>query len=119
LDIGNVGVYCPIVVCDREKDIGLLLGRQEHGSNKELLIANDGRRAPRTDCKRGGAEVVNGDADVVPRSPHGVWDRNPLLESSGVLATQEKFIAILAAVRSVLFRPEENRLMVLLQFGIG
>jgi hypothetical protein len=96
-----------------------LLGRQEHGSNQELLISDVGRRVPGAHGENGWAEVVDGDADVVPRSPHGVWDRDPLLECCSVLAAQEKFIAILTAVRSVLFRPEENRLAVLFEFREG
>jgi len=84
-----------------------------------LLVANDGRSAPGAEGENRRAEIVHWDADVVPRSPHGVWDRNPLLESCGVLAAQEKFVSILTAVRSVLFRPEEYRLVVPLQLGLG
>ena len=119
LNFGDVGASGPVVVSDSEQSIRLFSNRQEYRSNQQLLITDDGRRASWTDCKRGGAEVADGNADVVPRSPHGVWDRDSLLECCCVLATQENFIAILTSVRSVLFRPEEYRLMVLLQFGIG
>src|ERR1035441_4894699 len=119
LDFWDVGASGPIIVGDSEQNIWLFSNGQEHGGNQQLLIADDGRRAPMSDCKRGGAEVVNWNADMVPRPPHGVWDRDSLLECCYVLATQEKFVAILTAVRSILFRPEEYRPMVLLQFGIG
>ena len=91
----------------------------EDGSDEELLVADDGRCAPGADEENRRAEIVNGDADLVPRSPHGVWNRDPLLECCCVLAAQEKLVAILTAVRQVLFCAEENRLVVLFEFGIG